>query len=163
MEEIYFANKIFQVKGFLRYAKYYSDQLGCHVGNFYYLDNRIYTFKLVDGKYVDVDGNEYQEFDLSQDKKDDILWCENCEFNQQKPFSRDCEKQPVTTYGCVGIANVSTITNILKDYDTKKALKIIHKYNKEMTDCYTLIRTTPEEYAHDIGKSNKKIVRYLKK
>ena len=62
MEDLYFANKVIRSRQFLRYAKYHSDQLGCHVSNLYFLDNCIYVFRMIDGKYVSFNGEEYEEF-----------------------------------------------------------------------------------------------------
>ena len=161
MEKLYFANKIIQVKDYLSYAKYYSDQLGCNFENYYFLDNQIYIFKLQDGKYIDSNDNAYREINLDEIKPMNTLLCNNCEYNAQKSELSDCKKQPKTTLECIGITNIKLLTNFLGQYDNDKVMEIIDRYNSEIGKYYTYFE--PETYSRNIEKVNKKVKNNLKK
>lgn len=161
MEKLYFANKVIQVKDYLSYAKYYSDQLGCNLENYYFLDNQIYVFKLKDGKYIDLNDNIYEEINLEEVKPQEILWCNNCEYNNQKNELSDCKKHPKTTNVCIGITNMKLLTSFLEHYDNDKVMEVIDRYNSDIGKYYTYIQ--PEAYSDNIDKVNKKVKKYLKK
>lgn len=162
MEKLYFANKVIRITDFEHYAFWHDDQLGCHISNECFLDARIYVFRLVDGKYVDVDGNEYQEF-TPLDTNYNILWCEDCKFGDQIPILSDCDKMPIPKQNCVGIANVSVITDLLKDYNSQKVKLIIDKYNNSLDNPLIFIGTRGEQYNKTNNNSYKKIRSYLQK
>ena len=126
-----------------------------------FLDNKIYIFKYKDGKYIDLNGNAYEAIDLNEIKLNDILWCHDCEYNAQKPFSKDCEKRPKITNICIGITNIKLLTNFLKHYDNDKAIEVVDKYNSDIGEYYTYIE--PKSYSDNIDKVNTKVKKYFKK
>lgn len=161
MEKLFFANKVIQVKYYIRYAKYHSNQLGCELENYYFLDNKIYIFKFEDGKYIDLNGNAYEAIDLNNSNLSDILWCKYCNNNSLKPQEGDCNKQPETTNACVGITNVKALTKFFSHYDNDKVLDVIKKYNNDVGDYYTYIEFG--KHNENITKVNKKVKKYFKK
>ncbi len=163
MEKIFFANKIIQTSEFSRYAKYYSDQLGCHVNNLCFLDRRIYAFKSFGGSlFVDDDNNTLIEI-TPFGTYEEVIPCWNCKYGHEKPFSRDCDKYPDSKTKCVGVANVSLITNLFRDYNLDDAIKIINHYNNLLSEPLVLIGNSEKEYNKIINSSNNKIRRYLRK
>ena len=161
MEKIYFANKIFQVRKFSRYAKYDSDQLGCHVNNSYFLDNKIYILKSEDEiLFVDEDGNNLVE-NITPDYES-VIPCWSCKYGMEKPFSRDCNKHPDSTPKCVGVANVSVITELFRKYPLEEAIKVINKYNSSLDKSLAFTNIDGRQYDRAINKSNAMIKRYLK-
>ena len=168
MEKIYFANKIFRKKYFGGYAKYYSDQIGCHVSNSYYLDKKIYPFRLVDGKYVDFDGNEYQEL-VPPWHHSNVLPCWECEHYDIKPVTRDCENRPEVGHEIIGIANVYELTQFFEKYSQEEALKIISLYNNYLDTNSAELKYISignyfkEDYDKTNKKTNAKVRKYLKK
>ena len=159
MEKIYFANKVFQAKDFYRYAFYHDDQIGCHVDNSYFIDNKIYAFKLVNGMYVSADDEKYYELEAPL-PPEGIIWCNSCEYGAEKPFSHDCRRRPNVNSRCIGVANVSELTDFFGKYDINTAFKIIDEYNSLQDD--SLIPTDyDEEYNSNIAKTRTRIIKYI--
>lgn len=155
MEKLYFANKVFQTRSFERYAFYHDDQLGCHVNFDYFLDPRIYAFTLDDQKFVDDDGNKYNE--LTSINYQHIVWCQDCELYNQIPQFSDCCESPPRGPKCIGIVNVSEVTEIFKSYDDEEAMRLIDKYNTSL-DTVDLIPISTTQKVFD-EKLKKQILR----
>ena len=161
MEKLFFANKVLLIQDFIKYAEYQTERLGCEVNNFYYLDNQIFAFKYQDGKFVDLNGNEYQVFNKNEIKSKDIISCNHCKYNDKNTYSHICQERQRTMTSCDGITNIDVLTDFLTQYDTDKALKVIDIFNNDIGSYFTYIDSIV--YDNSINKVNSKVKRYLKK
>lgn len=171
MEKLYFANKVLESRAFIKYAKYHSDQIGCHVDNYYFLDNKIYVFKLIDGKYVNFDGEHLDMenesyFELSAPfVGNDIIWCQDCDKCYYYP-SGDCNKHPSDEFKCVGIVNVEFLTNLLRNYDPNEAIEIVQVYNAHLKPEKIMVpldNLHKGKFNSTTRKTTSKVRRYLRK
>lgn len=158
MREFYFANKIICVKHYSNHG-----ELGCNISRFYYLDNRIYLFKYENGKYIDLNGNKYDEIDIEAIKPNEVLLCENCELYDQESKPNNCKDSQKTTTTCIGIINIKLLTNFLNKYNKSKILEVIDKYNSDIGAYYTFIDMEDKTYNKNINKINSKVKTYFKK
>lgn len=140
MEKVFFANKVYMTRSFVSHAYYYSDQMGCNVIYPYYLDRKISMFRMVDGKYVDENGIEYNEFTVPEGDYDVVaLFCDKCENYGKTPINHDCELRPSLNINCIGITNIGLLTNLLENKTPEEAQIILERYNHETDDSLILI------------------------
>lgn len=160
MEKIYFANKIIKTGTFLRHGYWHDYLVGCDFENQYYLDSKIYSFKMVDGKYLDEDGNEYVEFLIpDEDRRRGVIFCEKCENYGKTPASRDCTLVANYEPRCVGITHVALLTNHFENYSLGEAKRIIARYNSDVNTKPVLIGSDIIQLKKD---TESKVRRFLK-
>ena len=165
MNKYYFANRVFLVRDFSKYAFYHSDQLGCHVNNRYFMDKKISVFTDDNGDYYDLNNDIAFELEVPWDCSD-IVWCHDCDKYDDKPFEHDCERSPSSEPIFCGIVNVYPLTNLLRNYEPNEAIKIVQVYNahfKPEEIMVPLDNLHKGKFNSTTRKTTSKVRRYLRK
>lgn len=164
MKKYYFANRVFMVRDFTKYAFYHSDQFGCHVNNRFFLDRKISAFTDDHGDYFDLNKNIAFELETPW-VANDIVWCHDCDKFPDMPFERDCDRSPSSEPKFCGIVNIYPLTSLFEGYEPDEALKIIEEYNASLPDdsLVPIDNLRRNKFKNTTRKSASKVRRYLRR